>query len=395
MKVWTLLLVALLAGSAMGYGQARLEFDGLANNSLPGDAWNTGAKKTDSPDMHSSGHVIVLEGDHYDFGSMQRGATLSHVFVLKNVGAMPVGLKKGKTTCKCTFSALDKNTLMPGETCEVEVEWTPKSYSDEFLQTAEIKITESISQQSIQLKVGGRVIQVVRPVPHELTFHNISSNGDSSALLRIFNFTGQTFKILGTESVEQATADRFIYTIEPLSEQELAMEGEALSGIGIRVTIKPGLPLGPIKQTVRVLTSIKEGKEILVPITGTVVSDISVMGGSNFHKDLGLLNLGIIDRSEGGKATLHLLVKGPYRHDVQMKVASTNPADIVKAHIGEPKEINNGLVIMYPLEIEIPAGSPAANHFGSQQGEFAKISIETTHPTAKSVPLYLKFLISR
>ena len=106
-----------------------------------------------------------------------------------------------------------------------------------------------------------------------------------------------------------------------------------------------------------------------------------------------MLRLGTVAQSEGARASLRILVKGPYRRDVRLTVKETDPADALAVSLGEATEINNGAVFMYPLTVEIPKGARPVDRLGSDQFKLGKIVIETTHPTSKIIKFYVRFSV--
>jgi hypothetical protein len=161
--------------------------------------------------------------------------------------------------------------------------------------------------------------------------------------------------------------------------------------VAVIVHIQPGLPLGALEQVLHLKTNLADNSELDVPIHGSVISDISVVG-RNFSTSKNLLTLGIIKQSEGARADLHILVKGPHRHDVKLKVLSTDPSDVLHATIGEPN-LDNDKILRYPLTIEIPPGSRQTSRLSSDPQTAAKVTLETTHPQAKDVQVMVRFAI--
>jgi hypothetical protein len=88
-----------------------------------------------------------------------------------------------------------------------------------------------------------------------------------------------------------------------------------------------------------------------------------------------------------------VLVRGPHRDETRISVASIEPATVVRVKLGEPETSANGALIKYPLEIEIPPGTPAMDRFGGEQSELGKIVLSTTHPVAKEVRLFMQFAV--
>ena len=128
-------------------------------------------------------------------------------------------------------------------------------------------------------------------------------------------------------------------------------------------------------------------------ISGSVVSDISIVGPSQFVEKYSVLMFGTVERARGAKATLRILVKGPHRQDVKLTVQEVDPADVLNASLGEWQEINAGAVRMVPLEIEVRPGSRLINRMGSEQAKYGTIVMESTHPSVKSIPIKVKFAV--
>ena len=101
---------------------------------------------------------------------------------------------------------------------------------------------------------------------------------------------------------------------------------------------------------------------------GKVVSDITLAGAGRFSSDENKLYLGTVSRSAGISHVLRILVKGPFRNEVRLTVGKTDPAGVLKATIGEKKEIADGTVFLYPLTIEVAKDSPAAESVGNGTG---------------------------
>jgi hypothetical protein len=188
------------------------------------------------------------------------------------------------------------------------------------------------------------------------------------------------------------TAEYLQIDWEPVAESELN-EQEAASGLLAKLTLKPGLPLGPINQTIRLTTNVQEAGTLELPVRGSVVSDISIVGSARFSEKYSVINFGTVDSAVGAKVNLRILIKGPHRHDVKIDLKSIEPAGSLTAELGARTSINNGAVYMVPLTVEVPKDAQPVNRLGSVQSDYGKVVLETTHPTAKTVPVYVKFAV--
>jgi rhodanese-related sulfurtransferase len=65
--------------------------------------------------------TIFAEETEYDFGAVLEGYSVSHVFVLQNVGDSTLEIVRVRTSCGCTTTDLATRFLEPGESVDLEV----------------------------------------------------------------------------------------------------------------------------------------------------------------------------------------------------------------------------------------------------------------------------------
>jgi hypothetical protein len=338
--------------------------------------------------------VVVVGGETYDFGYMEQDTKGSHDFVIRNDGDAPLTLIKRDTTCKCTFSSLDNDQLQPGASTKVQLEWTAVSNHGAFRHSAMIE-TNDPHRQHIRLTLEGKVGHSHKVFPDELVFTSISVGEETTAELFVHSFVSDEIKILSHEFLDKKTADRFDLRIEEMSAEQVKNEERAKSGKIAKVVIKPGLPLGPFQQTIR-LTLDLPGKPIVnVLIEGSVVGDISILGPApSWNDELKRLNLGRINREEGAKSKgLYLLVKGDHRDQLKFEVRKVEP-DFLKINFEKPEAVTDK-VVKVPFTIEVPPGSPAGDHTGGIHGRAGSIEVDTGHPTSSQLKFNIAFMVER
>lgn len=388
-------------GVTIGFVQAWGEFDGKREFFEPHRGRN-GREAIVAAAAHGEGmsvvpldgsKVSVVNGETHDFGSSEKGVSGEHQFLFKNEGTRTLRIEAGGTSCAvCTVSSLPKTEIEPGETVPVTVKWNPSAPETDFRKEAYI-LTSDPQRPSVVLVVKGRIVESIRVNPDELTLGNIAASSSLAMDLRITCQLKGPVSLIGHEFTNPETAEFFSVQWEPMSRPE-AERSNAESGFHVSVKIKPGLPLGPIVQTLRLKTDQARTSQIDVPIRGHVVSDISILTARNFDGKTNVLTLGLVKRGTVAKATLPIMIKGPHRDQVEMSVAATNPATSLKASVGEAKSINEGAVRMIPLTVEVPADSPRVNMMGgTEQSDFGVVLLHTTHPEVKQVKILVKFAV--
>ena len=390
MKIWILAVSTGLVGVVAGASSAWLEFVWTSNqfepHNQPAGAFTVGESDRIGP------QVFVIGGTEYDFGLGQRDSSLHHTFVFRNDGDEPLRLTHGSSTCKCTMSQFDSGELQPGETTEMRLDFKLVTMDEQFRQTAEV-LTNDPRQPTVTLTIVGTVTDLLRLEPRDVVLSNVPANEGAEATVYLYGFGIEDLQVVSQEFTNSETASRFSLDWTPVSTNELDGKPGASVGLKGTLTAKPGLPLGPINQTIQLGTNMAEADKLELEIRGTVVSDISIVGPSVFNDKHNAVIFGIVDRSQGAKTTLRILVKGPHRRDVKLTVDEIDPADVLSVSLGEAREINVGAVFMYPLEIEIPPDSRTVNRLGSDQAKLGRIVIGTTHPTVSTVPISVKFAV--
>ncbi len=66
----------------------------------------------ESPD--SSGAVMELAADSYDFGAVKEGEKVEHEFRFTNTGSAPLIISNVQASCGCTTPEYSKNPIAPG-----------------------------------------------------------------------------------------------------------------------------------------------------------------------------------------------------------------------------------------------------------------------------------------
>ena len=385
MKTLILTLIALLLGVGVGVGASLMEI-GRPSSGPSIDASSAGA--TNHPGARSK--AVIDDSETHDFGTMERNSVRSHTFVIRNDGLKALVLSNPHSTCKCTTHTLSRMIIPPGETAEMFVEWKPTDYAVLFRQSASVD-TNDPENPVLKVTIVGRVDQAIRPVPEKINFGDISASDARQATMRVYCYRDFEFEILSTELTESDQADHYEIALRRLTEEELFSEPMAKSGYLVTVTIEPGLPLGPLNQAILLKTNFDDSDEIKTPLRGMVVSDISLFGNVQFNRDNHFLDLGVIDGSRGTVYKMWITIKGPHRDGIVIEPGLIDPADLLQVEVGPPESL--GGIVRYSLEIRVPAGSPPANHLGSQQSRLGRIVLETTHPQASEVSLYVRFAV--
>ena len=67
--------------------------------------------------------VITFEESQYDFGTIDQGTPVEHVFKFKNTGEAPLMIVNAKSSCGCTVPEYTKDPVAPGDSGELLVKF--------------------------------------------------------------------------------------------------------------------------------------------------------------------------------------------------------------------------------------------------------------------------------
>jgi len=293
MKTSRVVVLCVLLGLLLGAGITWARFGDPPLAPLPP------ANERSDSQVSAEAPKLRIDQRSHDFGAIERDIEVRHVFHFKNIGQGILTLRAAGTSCsRCTVVELDRPELGPGESANVTVAYMPGDQSD-FRQTASI-VTNDLNEGRVELGVSGRVTTRYEVVPPQLILSKVSATETRRAEVRIFAFFSDSLEVVSHEFADAETASFFEAKILPISPEQLA-ERKAKSGCSVEVTVKPGLPLGPFRQTIRLqirLSGTEETPTIRVPIAGIIDSDISLVG-PGWNANAGRLAIGEVKISEG------------------------------------------------------------------------------------------------
>ena len=91
----------------------------------------------------------------HDFGVMDEGDVVVHVFEFTNTGAEPLILDKCKGSCGCTVPECPKEPIAPGATGSIEVKFNSKGKKNK--QTKKVTVTANTDPVQTILTINAQV----------------------------------------------------------------------------------------------------------------------------------------------------------------------------------------------------------------------------------------------
>jgi hypothetical protein len=395
-NAWTVAGVAAAAGMAIGVGSAVIEAAmrpwRIGDFSLANAGADGATPRADAP-----------ETTHH-FGTVGSGAKGRHAFLIRNTGSAPLTLTTGATSCSCTVSdlgtgdapgsgdaaAAPRKTIPPGGETTVGIQWTGKGPGGPFRQQATV-LTNDPRRPEIAFVIEGTVVPTWKAVPDLLAVPRLSNQSATTISAKVFTYGKESPRIESLAAVDDRTKDFFTVTSLPLTVESIAAEPGATGGFALDVAVRPGLPIGPLRQILRMVLRIPEEITVEIPLEGSVSGDISFTGPA---WDAGgqRLSLGQVSSRSGLSTKLFITARGPNREQVRPVVREVVPPSL-DVQVGAAEPIGSGAVLRIPLTVAIAPGSPPANHRGSEQAPVGRIVLETGLPDCPTISLPVSVVI--
>ncbi len=115
------------------------------------------AAKTAEPEVMPEGPLpeFKFDEDSYDFGNINEGDVVDHTFTFTNVGQAPLVISSATGSCGCTIPEWPKESIAPGETGEIKVQFNSKGKGGVNNKT--VSITANTYPKLTKLKISALV----------------------------------------------------------------------------------------------------------------------------------------------------------------------------------------------------------------------------------------------
>ena len=95
---------------------------------------------------------IKFDTLEHQFGTIQQGSQVRHVFKFVNNGSAPLVISNVKTPCSCTAPSFSKEPVQPGESGEVVLQFNSTGKSGQFVKTVTVHYNSDQSPEYITIK---------------------------------------------------------------------------------------------------------------------------------------------------------------------------------------------------------------------------------------------------
>ncbi|RME94384.1 MAG: DUF1573 domain-containing protein [Bacteroidetes bacterium] len=98
---------------------------------------------------------LTFTTDRYNFGEVDAGAVITHIFTFTNTGSVPLVISDVRTTCGCTVADYPRDPIPPGGSGEIEAKFDTKNKTGR--QSKPITITANTYPAKTHIYLDGYV----------------------------------------------------------------------------------------------------------------------------------------------------------------------------------------------------------------------------------------------
>jgi hypothetical protein len=202
--------------------------------------------------------AIFCDEPIYDFGEVQEGEQVNHVFVIKNIGNDVLKIASARGSCGCTATMVSKNEIPPGGEGQVQVRLSTLGRVGLLEKTVTVASNDP-KQPSLILKMKGKVERYLSFDPEFLNLQKVLKGKKVTATARLSGKLAQ---------------DARLSNLVPSDPK--AISAKLLDEKTIEVVFDASQVEGQFSGTVVAETNLEKPKNVTLRITARVVQDLFV-----------------------------------------------------------------------------------------------------------------------
>ncbi|HWP64326.1 MAG TPA: DUF1573 domain-containing protein, partial [Candidatus Limnocylindria bacterium] len=209
-------------------------------------------------DRALAGPRLMVAAPTFDFGTIERGTPVDHVFRVRNEGDAPANVLGIDRTCACTVGAASARTVAPGGELWVSVGLDSEALSGPVVKAVTVR-TDDPNAPALRLVLRGTVLVDLIAEPPTLYVGEVGRGSvpERTARVRPGRPTG-TARVLAVRARGPFVEPRVI--------------DDGAGGLAIAVRVTDDAPAGRFRDEIVVRGSGLDGP-IVIPVLGVVRAD--------------------------------------------------------------------------------------------------------------------------
>jgi uncharacterized cupredoxin-like copper-binding protein len=142
---------------------------------------------------------ISVEKPTHDFGTINQGQKVDHLFAVKNRGDEPLTITQIRSSCGCTAATLSTKTIPPGKSGEVKVTFDSTNFADQVTKTVHLDSNDPRNPSTV-LTMQGKIVEIIAATPRTLNLGSLKAGSRKEVMLKLENRGTTTFTVTSVHS---------------------------------------------------------------------------------------------------------------------------------------------------------------------------------------------------
>jgi hypothetical protein len=293
----------------------------------------------------------------HDFGTVEQGEKVSHLFRFTNQGGKDLRIESLKTSCGCTAAIISDKVILSGGEGTISATFDTSRFIGEKKKTVSVH-TNDPNQAVTTLTLQGEIRVEVAAQPPQLYVGRLQRGKQVSRTVEVVYDAGSGITITKVENSHPSIS---------IQTEALELEKDGKQGKKLLVTVAKDAPLGRLNDQITVTTTSQKRPSIIIPVFGSLEGDLLVQPPQ--------VTFGVVQPGES--KTRQVNIKNQAKNSVKItEVKST--AQGVEAEV---TTVTPGAEYNVSLKISGDAAPGRIN---------GEIKVFTDHPeeSVLSIPLY-------
>ena len=291
----------------------------------------------------------------YDFGKVEQGDQVNHLFRFTNQGDRDLRIESVKTSCGCTAAVISSEVTAPGKEGTISATFDTTKFFGEKVKQVTVHSNDPI-QPVVTLTLQGEIAVEVEVNPAQLYLGKIRRGASATHTIELLYDASKPISITN------------VATDSPLvSVQTEELEKQGKKGKKLLVTLRKDVPLGRVSTEINVTTTSQKRPSIAIPVFGQIEGDLMVTPSQ--------VSFGVVRKGDNKENSLSI------------KSRATNPIHVVRTQSSSPNVIAEIVTVKAGEEYSLTLKVNSESTPGQIKGE---VQVFTDHPTEKvlTIPVY-------
>lgn len=210
---------------------------------------------------------IKFDEPDWNFGSIQKGAEVSHNYWFSNNGTEDLVITKIKPTCGCTTTKSKGITVRPGGRGFIDISFNSGRFNNVITKGITVETNDALNPY-MELRITATInnpLQTLETAPLEANFKSVLKGQTAELILKLKNVDSTRSVIKFVESPDP----NFI----KISPGKLTLKPQGIAEIKFTLNTAD-IDLGPFVSSLTIEAQDKSDSRVTIPIIGTIVDQL-------------------------------------------------------------------------------------------------------------------------